>query len=174
MNLFDIDNRLITLVEENFDPETGEILEGNELRQRIDEVNMSLNDKISNIACYIKNLKSDADALKAEKDKLAKRQKSAENQAEWLKRYLDSYLQSVINPDELPKFKYKDEKCVVGYRKSESVNITDLNSIPQEYIKPHELSESDVNKTAIKDAIKKNGKTVNGAEIIQKENISIR
>lgn len=174
MNLFDIDNRLITLVEENFDPETGEILEGDELRQRIDEVNMSLNDKISNIACYIKNLKSDADALKAEKDKLAKRQKSAENQAEWLKCYLDSYLQSVINPDELPKFKYKDEKCVVGYRKSESVSITDLNAIPSEYIKPHELSESDVNKTAIKDAIKKDGKHIDGAEIVQKENISIR
>ena len=30
MNLFDIDNRLTTLVEENFDPETGEILEGDE------------------------------------------------------------------------------------------------------------------------------------------------
>ena len=49
---------------------------------------MALDDKMENIACYVKNLQSDVDALKAEAKNLTQRAKTKENQIEYLKRYL--------------------------------------------------------------------------------------
>ena len=55
MNLFQIDERLINLIENAVDVETGELLEGADLDKAIDECQMDLNTKISNIGCFIKN-----------------------------------------------------------------------------------------------------------------------
>lgn len=103
MNLYEIEDKLYNLIENGFDPETGEIMEGTDLSDSITACQMELTDKISNIACMIKNLQSDAEALKAEKAKLAKRQSAAEHKAEWLKHYLNSYLQSTV--EDVRKYK---------------------------------------------------------------------
>ena len=174
MNLYEIDERLVNLVTEGFDSETGEILEGTDLDKAIDECQMDLNTKISNIACFVKNLLSDAEQLKAEKQNLEKRQKQAERKAEYLKNYLDGYLHSVINEKDLPKYKFSDSRCQIGYRKSESVTIDDINSVPKDYIKPRVIKETDIDKTAIKKFLKDNkDNQVNGARLVTKENIQI-
>lgn len=98
MTLYDIDARLVMLLNDHFDIEDGVICETEEeLAKKIDEVSLDLNTKISNIACFVKNLLSDAEQLKTEKQNLEKRQKQAERKAEYLKNYLDGYLHSVIN-----------------------------------------------------------------------------
>ena len=175
MNLFQIDERLINLIENAVDVETGELLEGVDLDKAIDECQMDLNTKISNIGCFIKNLRSDAEQLKVEKQNLEKRQKQAERKAEYLAKYLDGYLHSVINEKDLPKYKFSDSRCQIGYRKSESVTIDDVNSIPNDYIKPRVIKETDIDKTAIKKFLKDNkDNQISGARLVTKENIQIK
>ena len=84
MNLFEIENEIMNC----WDQETGEILDSD----RLDQLEMERDTKIENIALYIKNLTADAEALKAEKQSFAERQKAAENKVESLKKYLATYL----------------------------------------------------------------------------------
>ena len=84
MNLFEIENEIMNC----WDQETGEILDSD----RLDQLEMERDTKIENIALYIKNLTADAEALKAEKQSFAERQKAPENKAELLKKYHATYL----------------------------------------------------------------------------------
>lgn len=168
-NLYKIDGRLETLVTEEFDEETGEILDGEELTKRFDEVALELENKISNIACFIKNLNAEAEMIKAEKQNLDKRQKQAEKKAEWLKSYLDGYLKATVK--EINKYKFSDARCQIGYRKSSTVEVPDLDLLDKKYIKTK--TEYSADKTAIKEAIK-NGESVQGASIKENLNIQIK
>lgn len=172
-NLYDIDSRLATLFNEGWDEETGEIYENQEeLDKAIDAVSLDLDTKIENIGCFIKNLESDVEALKKEEDNLYKRRKTAENKIESLKRYLNGYLQAVYpNDDDRAKWKFKTAKVVLGYRKSNTVEISNLAELDEKYIKTK--TETTVDKMAIKDAIKK-GEEVKGAYIKQNLNFSIK
>ena len=85
-NIWEIDERLVNLIENQFDTDDGIIYESEEeLAKKIDEVALELDTKIENIGCYIKNLESDIEAFKREEDNLKKRRKSTENKIEGLK-----------------------------------------------------------------------------------------
>ena len=84
MNLYDIDNAILSCV----DMETGEIIDA----EKLDELKMEKERKIRNIACWVKELNAEAEALKKQKDAFAAREKAAKNKAEGLKAYLSSYL----------------------------------------------------------------------------------
>lgn len=172
-NLYDIDERLVNLIENQFDTDDGIIYESEEeLAKKIDEVALELDIKIENIGCYIKNLESDVEALKKEEDNLYKRRKAAENKIDGLKRYLNGYLSSVMpNDDDRRKWKFKTPKVILGYRKSTSVEVSDIDALSDDYkdikveLKP--------NKTAIKEALMK-GEKVDGACLKENINISVR
>lgn len=172
-NLYAIDDRLVTLFEEGFDIETGEIYENQEeLNKAIDAVSLDLDTKIENIGCFIKNLESDVEALKKEEDNLRARRKSAENKIESLKRYLNGYLQAVYpNDDDRRKWKFKTPKVVLGYRKSTTVEVPNIDALDKEFLKVK--TEVAPDKTAIKDAIK-SGKDVKGAFLKDNINLSVR
>ena len=85
------------------DPETGEIL--NALAW--DELEMAFEEKVENIACYIKNLASDVMAFKAEEEQLAKRRKSVEKKIDSLKSLL---------VDNMGGEKFSSAKCAVSFR----------------------------------------------------------
>ena len=172
-NLYDIDERLSTLIEEHFDIDDGTIYENaSELAKKIDEIAIDLDTKIENIGCYIKNLEADVDALKKEEDNLAKRRKSAEKKIEGLKNYLNGYLTAVYpNDDDRAKWRFKTAKVVLGYRKSSSVEVPDVEKLDKQFIKIK--TEVAPDKTAIKEAIK-SGKEVVGAFIKDKINLNIR
>lgn len=181
MNLYDIDEKLYYLIEEGFDTETGEILEDFDLNKAINEATMELDKKIDNIAVYIKNLESEVEAIKEEKKKLSSRQKTKENRINSLKRYLDGYFrysQSNYFEDTTGKVKFhkfESPRCVISYRKSDSVNITDINKVPELYIKDRVLTENDVRKSDIKDFLKKyKNQTIDGVELLHNKNISIK
>ncbi|MBR4396481.1 MAG: siphovirus Gp157 family protein, partial [Methanobrevibacter sp.] len=112
--------------------------------------------------CWIKDLKAEADAIKAEKNALAKRQTVCENKVEQLKDYLTRALNGI---------KFKDARCSISYRKSESVEVEDsvIDKLPEEYIKV----EKTVRKTELKDAMKL-GFEFEGCRLIEKNNIQIR
>lgn len=168
-NLYDISDSLEWLVEESVDTETGEILEGEDLTKRFDELDMALDLKIENIACFIKNLEAESEAIKAEKKKLEQRAKSAENKSNWLKRYLDTYLKATTK--DIDKYKFSTARCALSYRKSQSVDVVNQTEVPKEFIKT-KIEES-VDKTAVKNAIK-SGKTVNGCQLVTNINLQIK
>lgn len=158
MNLFDIDSRLESAFEKAVDPETGEILDETMLIE-FEQLQMERDDKIENIACWIKNLKADAAALKAEKEAFAKRQKAAERKVESLSKYLNAYLAGA---------RYKGKRASITYRKVAQVEIADEAAIPEEF----KRVKIEPNKVDIKLAIRQ-GKEVPGASLVEKNNMVI-
>lgn len=161
-NLYDIAQELIDTMEYEVDIETGEMLEGAELESKINEIQMTLSDKMDNIACYIKNLESDVEAFKKEKQNIEARQKSSKNKADGLKKYLNNFIKlqftnmetGEVDMEKLSKFKFETPRCKLSYRKSVGVEITDLTKVPSEYVKIKELKEDDINKTELKELLK--------------------
>ena len=153
MNLYEIDQEIMNCV----DMETGEIIDP----ARLDELQMDRDIKIENIACWIKNLYADAEAFKTEKQSFADRKKAAEDKAESLKKYLANYLAGQ---------KFSTPKVAISFRKTSSVNVTDMTLIPKKYLK---FADPTPDKTAIKNAIK-NGERVSGAELVDGKSMSIK
>ena len=153
-SLYQIDQAIL----ECLDAETGEIIDA----EKLDALFMEKNQKIENIALWIKNLQADALAYKAETDAFAARQKAAENKVESLKAWLVSALGGQ---------KFSTTKCAVSFRKSEAVQVDDVNSIPAEWTRIKTTIEPD--KTAIKAAIKA-GQEITGCKLVENTNISIK
>lgn len=165
-SLYELDQRLQFITNDLVDIDTGEIIQDeNTYYQLIDECVMALDEKVENIACYIKSLKSDIEAFKNEETILAKRRKVMENKVDGLNNYLSNFLQS----KEIPKF--STPKCSVSFRKSKSVEVDDINKIPQEFTRVK--TEISPDKKAIKDAIL-NGIDINGAKLIEKTSMTIK
>lgn len=118
--------------------------------------------KALNIACLIKNFRADAAALKEEKLRLAKRQQSCERTVERLTRYLEQFLPGGT--------KLKDARCVISWRRSEAVDFTGR---PDELPEDYQRVKIEANISAIKDALKA-GETINGAELIERQNLQVR
>ena len=177
-NLYDIDYQLRVLEEYMVDPETGEILDEESFNAKFDEIQMALNEKIENSMCFYKNLQADIEAFKAEEKNLAQRRKVKENLAERVKNRIDNYVtmqftdeEGNVDKENLNKWKFETSKVKLSYRKSDSVEVFDINSLPKEYVK--EKVELSPDKTALKKALK-DGKEIEGAEIVTKLNMQVK
>ncbi len=155
MTLYEIDKSILECV----DVETGEVVDVDKLT----ELEMFRDEKISNIACWIKDCKAEAEAIKAEKQALEKRQKVAENKAEALKNFLRVYLNGE---------KFKDGRCSISYRKSTSTKIDedlDISRLPDEY----KRVKVEADKTAIKDALSA-GIEIKGCSLVENTSVIIK
>ena len=172
-SLYAIDERLVTLLNDHFDIEDGVICETEEeLAKKIDEVAMNLDTKIENIGLYIKNLNAEAEMIKHEEENLARRRKTNERKIASLTNYLNGYLSACYpNEDDRRKWKFKTPKVVLGYRKSTTVEVPNLEELDKEYLKIK--TETSADKVAIKDAIK-SGKEVKGAYLKDNINLSVK
>lgn len=150
MTIYDIDNEFATKMTELleiFDEETGEVTDIDrfeELKKALDGLAEERKQKISNVACWYKSLVAEAEAIKTEKQNLAKRQQVVENKAESLKKYLEYALQGE---------KFEDARCKISYRTSEAVTFADgfdYSKLPTEFQKV----TVEPNKVELKKAIK--------------------
>lgn len=157
MNLYEIEKEIMSCV----DMETGEIIDC----EKLDALTMERDQKIENIALWVKNLEADAKAFKEEKDSFAQKQKVAENKAKSLKDYLNRFLAGTA---------YKSTKVNIGFRKSESVDVFSLESLIEygnaDYLK---YKEPEADKTAIKAALK-SGANIPGCILVENQNIQIK
>lgn len=149
-SLYQIDAAILACI----DLETGEIIDSEQLAA----LQMEREQKIENVALWYKNLLSDAAQYKAEKDAFAEREHAARAKAESLKAYLQNALQG---------YAYKSTRVNISYRKSSSVVVDDVLSLPPRFVK---FKDPEPDKIAIKEAIK-NGEEVNGAHV--ENNVSI-
>lgn len=163
MKLFDIDERLAACVKLDesrvVDTESGEIID----LEAIAALEMERDKKIENLGCWYKNLLADAEALKAQKNAFAEREKAAKAKAESLKGFLGRYLNGK---------KFETAKVAMSFRKSEAVEFDAkcIGDVTEEFLK---FKDPELDKVAVKKAIKA-GETVPGCELVQRQNLQIK
>ena len=153
-NLYEIDQGILACI----DFETGEVIDP----ERLESLQMERDQKIENVACWIKNLLSDAEAIEAEKEALAKRQVAALAKAEQLKEWLGKALEGQ---------KFSTARCAVSFRRSETVEVADVSLLPDDLLRVKTTVEP--NKTAIK-ALLKDGQEVVGCCLVESLNTQIK
>ena len=155
MTLYEIAKEL-----ENFefeiDEETGEIIN----MEKLDEITLARDEKIENIALWIKNLDAEASAIREEEKNLAERRRSKEKKVESLKKYLSLVLEGE---------KFESARAKISYRKSEIVVADDLLVIPEKYWRV----KTELDKTAVKTAIR-GGNVVEGCHLEENRTMQIK
>ena len=155
MNIYEIEQAITDLV----DTETGEITDFDAL----DALSMARDEKIENVALWIKNLVAESKAIREEEKALAERRRAAETKADSLQRYLDRILDGN---------KFSTPRVAISYRKSKAVQIADEDA----FVKAGAyliLQEPKIDKKAISEALK-NGTVIAGAELVERNNIQIK
>ena len=167
MKLYEIDQAIEAILnmetDEFVDMETGEILS-------LELLQMEREKKLEGVACYIKNTLAEAEALKAEKDALSKREQTARKKADRLKQWLQ---------DKLGGEKLTTARAAISYRKSEAVEITDedkfvLWAMGHGHNDLLTFTAPSASRTAVKKYLKESGDTVPGAELVERFNIQIK
>lgn len=158
MTIYEIDNAIMEAYEKATN-EDGEIID-ERLFAQIEDLQLAREQKLENIACWIKDLEGDAAKIKTEAKTLTARAKAAENKAESLKRYLEWALAGE---------KFKTARCSISYRRSTRVEVDEsrLYEIPEEFL---HYKAPDVDKKRVGEAIKA-GQEIPGCSIT--ENVSM-
>lgn len=121
--------------------------------------------KAENYAIVASQLEFDATALDAEIARLQDRKRMFKANAAKIKQTLYDQLKAV------GETKFKTKLYTFSTRKSQSVDITNIDLVPAEYMNEKVTVSAD--KTAIKAAIK-SGADVPGADLINKESLVIK
>lgn len=158
-NLYEINRAVEEAFEAAVDPETGEVNE--DLYAVFDALALAREEKIENIGLYIKNLRSDAEQIKAEKNALAEREQKIRNKAD----RLQAYLAGALNGE-----KVTTARLSISYRKSTSVACDDITKVPKEYLR---YKEPELDKVAVKDALK-GGAVIPGCELVDRVSMIIK
>lgn len=157
MTLYEIEKSILECI--NW--ETGEIID----HEKLTQLQMRREEKIENVALWIKDLNAEVNAYKAEKEAFAEREAKTKAKIESLKKWLTATLQGE---------NFKTNRVDISFRKSEAVEIDEDGFSgavqPAEYLTQKQPVP---NKTAIKAAIK-SGKDVAGATLITRKNITIK
>lgn len=131
MTIYDIDARIAELsnaAEDDMliDEETGELMT---VSQALDALRMEREEKIENVACWVKNLSAEADAIKDEEINLAKRRKAAETKAANLKAWLiDALTREDGTTDRL-----KTARVSVSVKRNPPSTVVDDTLLPSSY-----------------------------------------
>lgn len=152
-SLYEIDAAILSCV----DLETGEIVDAD----RLSALQMERNHKIESVALWVKDLKADMAAYKAEKEAFAEREKQAANKVESLSKWLTNALGGSS---------FNTNQVAISFRKSEAVEV-DEEVVSRNWMKRKVTYTPD--KVAIKNAIKE-GKRIRGAELVERSNIQIK
>ena len=178
-SLFEIQDAMMTLLEYAVDPDTGEIIETEEeFNELYNSIQIDLQTKLDNTNCLQKMIDGELEVIDKEIKRLTAEKSARVRKKEWLKNRVDAFVKRQFtdengNVDEEGVHKYKLDlpHSKISYRKSDSVEVTDLETLPEEYIKTK--IEKNPDKVAIKNAIK-DGKEIKGAKIITNYNIQIK
>ena len=158
-NLFEYNEKIDEIIAKAID-ENGAVID-EELVAELDCLEMERAEKIDNCIKFYKSRKALAEALKAEKKAIGDRQRIAENECDSIKRYLGAALAGE---------KWESIAGKISYKASKEVHIDDENDIPEEYMR----IKKDPNKTALKEAILKDGEIIKGVWVEEKTNTIIK
>ena len=126
------------------------------------------NDKADNIACVIKNLNAEAEAIKTEMSILDSRMKAKRNRANNLKQYLAAAMQKI------GANKLETARNCLSFRKSTQLVIEDEINFMQKHA---DLCKSEIKITIPKADITKllkSGQVITGARLVEKQNLQVK
>jgi hypothetical protein len=127
-----------------------------------------LEEKATNVGCFIRNLEASAESIKLAEKQMAERRKAIEAKAEQVRRYLfENMKRSGISKIESPYFSLTIKK------NPPSVVIDDENAIPADYKVTPPPPPTAPDKKLIAQAIK-DGYEVPGAHLEQGERLEIK
>lgn len=165
MTLYEINTQIENILSNmEIDESTGEVLVDTTL---LESLQIAHDVKIENIACYIKNLKSDVEQLKIEEKNLSSRRKSKEKMAERLTNLLDSDLQGR---------KFETARCKVSYRKSTTTKVDEdvfLDKYKNDPFMCVTNIEYKYDKAELKKMIRA-GQVIEGVKLVESNNISVK
>lgn len=153
MTLYEINEQILSCV----DMETGEILDS----EKLDSLQLEREKKIEGSGLWLKNLKAEVIALKAEEKAFKERRETAEKNIDGLKRWLAYALNGQ---------KFETPRLKISYKASEVLDIAPDAIVPDEYMR---YKEPEINKAELKKAVK-DGLEIEGVELIKKNNIQIK
>ena len=122
------------------------------------------NHKLLNLAAWHKNVSADVTAYANEIKTLQHKKRIAENKAEWLSGFIESFLS--------PSEKIKDARVALSWRKSEKLAYSD-GFDPAGLPIPFQRITCEVNATDLKEAIR-GGEKFEGVSLEQRENLQIK
>lgn len=168
ITLRDITNEQLLLEEmfaESIDEETGEITDMEQIEELKSEIDKQIVKKSNGIVYFIREREMTVDSINSEIKRLQSLKKNYENKTKRFKEYVTYSL------EKLGLTKVETPMGILSLRKSSSVNVIDEGKLDMKYMK--EKIEFTVDKTKIKKDIK-NGVAVNGAYIVDKNNLQIK
>ena len=123
MTHYDIDAQIAALedaAEDDMliDAETGELIS---VSQALDALRMEREEKLENVACWVKNLCAEADAIREEENRLVKRRKAAETKAANLK----SWLLAAMTREDGTTDKLKTGRVMVSVKRNPPSTVVD-------------------------------------------------
>ena len=131
MTLYDIDAQIAALdgaAEDDMliDAETGELVS---VAQALDALRMEREAKLENVACWVKNLSAEADAIREEENRLLKRRKAAETKAANLK----AWLLAAMTREDGTTDKLKTGRVMVSVKRNPPSTVVDDALLPSSY-----------------------------------------
>ena len=162
--LYEIDAEILAAV----DQETGEILD----TEKLDALQMEREQKLEGVALWIKDLNAEAEAVKAEADKLTARRKALENRVTSLKAWLVKALEGrKLNTPRCKVYQTHTQRvAIVGDEKDLIAWLERNAEDPRDYIR---YKEPELRKDKIKDALK-DGKEIEYAKLEETESVVIK
>ena len=142
------------------DEETGEIEPAT-----LESVQIASEEKIIATAMYIRRLDALNKAKKETIQDLQERVSADSKRIEALKWLMTKAM------DSLQYTEVKSPEVTLRFRKSSSVEITDSESLPEQFLRTKTVVEPD--KTAIKNALKA-GEKIQGAQLVESRNLQIK
>jgi hypothetical protein len=162
MHLYDLDQRILAVgeyINAYAAEHDGEIPD--DLDAVLDALKIERDDKLLNLARWIKALDAESAAITAEARKLAARAAQRESLAERIKSAVARSLGEGV--------RLESPDTILSWRSSQAVEITDESAIPEQFF--HVVRS--VSKADIKAEIK-SGREVAGAKIVTKNNLQIK
>lgn len=159
MTLWEIDRQLESLV----DPETGELLD----YEAFAGLQMAREAKIENTVLWYKNILADVTEMKAAENDLKERRQKKERAAERLKKFVEEALCGE---------KFETARCAVTYRKSTALELDETVGgwLYENGYRDLVVEQAPkIDKRGVTELIK-GGVAVPGAEIVERQNMSIK
>lgn len=163
MKLYEIDAEIRFFLDRLYAEADEDGVVSDDAFERLEELKEERQTKLENVALYFKELQAEADAIKAEAEKLSKRAKTAQARADNIKAYLSNSMQKNGETE------VETARCRITFRKSEKV-VVDEAKLSKEYMV--EKVEWTPDKKKLKELLK-NGTQIDGATIQVNQNIQI-
>ena len=154
------------LMENDFevDEETGEFIDNTEtINNLFNGLKMTFEDKLDNSQRYILTLNGEADILAKEIKRLQTKKTALENKADRLSEMMKN---AILSSGEN---KFKTSLYSFNIKKTESVEVRDLDVIPRAYLR----LKKEADKVAIKKALK-NGDVIEGVYLSEKLSLGVK